>query len=76
MTRRHTCARCPHLSANKIGRLTFYSCLRTGNVVPHHANDMQATFWRVPLDCPLPSSSVVKSADKAPRRAWVTIRHA
>lgn len=49
-------------------------CSLTGNVVPQsfQSDPPLITYWRVPMNCPLPDTEVVKSETKAPVREWQT----
>ena len=72
---RKTCHGCPHLKSTKVCTTPFYSCGETGMMVPHCATTHGATFYRVPLDCPLPESEVEKSAAKQPPSEWAELTH-
>lgn len=76
VSRRKTCAGCPHLKRNYMAMNGIaYSCAETGYVIPHASERREdhwdITFWRVPLSCPLPDDQVHKSEDRAPERDWV-----
>lgn|GEM_PF-6270806 len=70
-----TCARCEYLRTQRLTRgICVVSCHRTGFVVPHAydgANDPdRVTLWRVPKECPRPSSEVEKRDKPLPQRDW------
>jgi len=54
-----------------------WSCATTRLIIPHRSRGQngveKATFWRVPMDCPLPDDVVVKSETKADESEWVEI---
>lgn len=75
---RHTCGGCEQLKRIDIdGMGIVFGCRKTECVVPQHVHRdspdkrWEVIFWRVPLECPLPDSQVVKSAQKAPQKYWV-----
>ena len=74
---RKTCHGCQHLKHEPIamGGTVAY-CGETGGVVPHHfqSDPVEHTYWRVPMNCPLPDTEVLKRENKAPRRDWVTVK--
>lgn len=62
-----TCETCEHLEAMKtVGGFPLYGCSETGFVIPHGTEPdtiregYDTTFYRVPMDCPLPDDEVVK----------------
>lgn len=75
--RRVTCHGCDNLRQQTIamGGSVAY-CAETEAVVPHHfqSDPPEKTYWRIPTNCPLPDSEVVKSENKAPRKDWVTVK--
>lgn len=75
---RRTCAGCEHLTENLMpNRMGFFmSCGKSEMVVPHRSaisddgKSFEMTFWRVPLECPLPDDEVLKSENRAPQKYW------
>lgn len=72
--RRETCFGCKNLAKQKIamGGCVAY-CAVDNSIVPQHfqSNPPEITYWRIPLDCPLPDSEVKKSETKANKKKWV-----
>lgn len=70
---RHTCFGCPHVDtmAMPLGGCVVY-CTKTNAMVPQHwqSHPPRITYWRVPMNCPLPDTEVIKSAEKAPEDLW------
>lgn len=73
---RVTCHGCKHLKRHDLRGGAFFGCEATGYVVPHQANMTpgEVTFWRIPLECPLPATEVKKSSKQAKQKEWVTCR--
>lgn len=78
---RRTCGGCNNLKRQDIDGMGFiFGCEKTECVVPHHlhrdnpAKSWEVIFWRVPQECPLPDTKVLKSATRAPQRYWVKER--
>lgn len=66
--KRKTCAGCKHLEKTCIAMgAMIFGCSKTGKVVPHRSQrsktaraGFEVTFWRVPLECPLPDEQAEK----------------
>ena len=78
---RYSCGGCDSLKLVDIdGMGFFFGCAKTECVIPHHlhrdnpSESWEVIFWRIPLECPLPDSEVVKSADRAPQKHWTRER--
>lgn len=71
--KRKTCAECQNLESTLMMRTMTFSCKETGAMVPHHCAEGQATFWRVPLNCPLPDSEVLKGRYMVHPNDWVKL---
>lgn len=76
-----TCGNCEHVTSTKISRMpgvSIWGCEKTGLIIPHHTELEDGvetvTFWRVPMDCPLDDTEVMKGEKKAPENDWV-IKH-
>ena len=65
-----TCANCENLFKGGVLNMPVAACKLTDFIVPHQSDHTQATFWRVPLECPL-VSGVKKSEKQAPKKDWV-----
>jgi len=72
MRKEVTCGNCPFVMKTP-GIVQVIGCKKTDNVVPHRADYEVGivTFWRVPMDCPRPTSEVAKSETKAKKVRWV-----
>ena len=73
-----TCSACVSLRKKPVLGCPVYYCDVTQDIIPHKTeliNDKKylATFWRIPLDCPLPDDFVIKSENKIPESEWVII---
>jgi len=75
---RKTCYECPNLKLNNTRSMVVAYCgaRDKGPVIPH-ASDLSddetkwdLTFWRVPMECPLPDTEVLKSEKRAPVKDW------
>jgi hypothetical protein len=56
--------------------MKVWHCTETEYVIPHSSErldsgEWKCTFWRVPMDCPLPDHEVLKSEKQAPKRDWI-----
>lgn len=76
MEKRKTCAGCGHLNSVRVHNVIVYGCKMTDLVVPHHTDQVQATFYNVPESCPLADDIVERQAGKQSESEWVTIEHA
>ncbi|WP_373078679.1 hypothetical protein [Zhongshania sp.] len=75
-TKLKTCRDCEFLMDNEFpGGMKIYGCEKTGLTIPHKSSseDKQATFWRIPLECPRPDDDVVKQKQKRPHKDWQTL---
>ncbi|MCH2459111.1 MAG: hypothetical protein MK186_13845 [Henriciella sp.] len=71
-----TCRDCEHLDEMEWPNdMRLFGCKKTGFTIPHAASseDQQATFFRIPLECPRPDSEVEKKGDKQPHKHWQTL---
>ncbi|MAW08342.1 MAG: hypothetical protein CME61_08720 [Halobacteriovoraceae bacterium] len=71
-----TCRDCHNLMAHEFpGGMKIYGCEPTGLTIPHGSSseEKQATFWRVPMDCPRPDDEVMRQEEKRPHRDWQTL---
>ena len=72
-----TCGHCPHLITRQVDAKTdwyLYGCgaVDRAFMVPHKAVQGEPViFWRVPLNCPRPSTEVDKSDQQADPNDWV-----
>ena len=70
-----TCGNCPFLKISGTKRAAFAGCIKTGFIVPHswdgQKDENQFVFWRIPTECPLQNSDILKSEKQAPKKDWV-----
>lgn len=68
-----TCGNCTNVVKTK-GFIQVIGCSETGCVIPHKVDydTNKVVFWRVPMECPRPSTEVIKSEDQASATEWVT----
>lgn len=66
MVKQYTCANCEHVTV--YGRHQVIGCGKTGNVIPHTVDyaERKVRFTRIPTDCPLADTNLVKSENPAP----------
>ena len=71
---RKTCGDCPHLKRMEMMACPVFFCGKTDFMVPQSADGVRgiATFHRIPLECPLPDTEVVKSAKPAAKKHTTT----
>jgi hypothetical protein len=72
-----TCRDCENLEKVQIhGCAIICGCALSGNVVPQNSEKSldgdwhELTFWRVPLECPLPADKADKSEKPLPIEGW------
>jgi hypothetical protein len=78
MNKRKTCFGCFNLGKDTILNSPIYYCRARNNaIVPQETivdeDKHITTFYRIPLRCPIPSDSVIKSGDRIPESEWVIL---
>lgn len=76
---RDNCHGCKHLKCHEIPNTKIWYCghkdPKDGPIVPHESNPEGATFWRVPMSCPLPDTEVKKREKQAPKKTWSSVKY-